>query len=363
MSTTSSRPVREAQLDQPIEVFQIESDTKPVRSEWRDWTARLPKLRRRIPAWLPRRAWLLATAIFVGAIAGLVLGASSNPSYAAEATLAVPPGATPASPGSSNEADALAINYAAFLQDDDALLSPAAAHLGVSLDTLTEHFSVSVETGTSVLLLRYTAPTKEAAIRGVNTIANDVVNQKNTSNVVPANTIDLVQLATSAKTNSLFVKYGLEIGLFLGLLVGVILVLVAERIDPRADTSGDVAQAFDRPVAALPSELSVPEFGHAVLNGSGPHEAVTLAPLRWWDVPAAQYIERTLGADFPDTTIMVNTALEEGMAHQLNANSMLVLVIRSGERMSAVGDALERLRLMGSAPAWIALLDRDDLYA
>ena len=352
MSTTSSRPTREvAPLDEPIEVFPMEPEpSQPYSDMWRKWRSRFRNLRRRVPAWLPRRAWLLATAIFVGAISGLVFGATKDPSYAAQATLAVPSGATPTSPGSSNEADALAINYAAVLQDDDTLLSPAAEHLGVPLDTLTDHLSVSVETGTSVLVLRYTAPTKAEAIRGVNTIANDVVHQKNNSTVVPVSTIDTVQLATSADSNNVFAHYGLEIGLLLGLLVGVTLVLVAERVDPRADTSGEVAEVFDRPVAALPSELSVPEFGHAILSGTRPHAAVTLAPLRWWDVPAAQYIATTLATDHPDTTLAVNTALEEGMAHQLNPNSVIVLVIRSGERMSAVGDVLERLRLMGSAP-------------
>ena len=55
-------------------------------------------------------------------------------------------------------------------------------------------------------------------------------------------------------------------------------------------------------------------------------------------------------------------ALEGGMAHRLDANSEVVLVVRSGEHMQAIGDALERLRLTGRSPAWIAVLDRDDLY-
>ena len=179
----------------------------------------------------------------------------------------------------------------------------------------------------------------------------------------PAGTLNVVQLATNATGSGLFAKYGIYIGIFLGLLVGAILVLIAERVDPRADTSTDVVQVFDRSVAALPSELSLAEFGHAVLASTPKQKNVTLAPLRWWDVPAAHHIEQTMTDEFPEKLITrLSTALEEGMAHRLHSDTALVLVIRSGEQLHAVGDVLERLRLMGSMPEWIALLDRDDLY-
>ncbi len=182
------------------------------------------------------------------------------------------------------------------------------------------------------------------------------------TSVLPANTLSVVQLATDATGSGLFAKYGLFIGVFLGLLVGCILVLVAERVDPRADTSADVVQVFDRSVAALPSELSLAEFGHAVLATAPEQRNVTLAPLRWWDVAAAHHIELSMSEEFPDKSIAVSTALEEGMAHRLQSDTTLVLVVRSGEQLHAVGDVLERLRLMGSLPEWIALLDRHDLY-
>ena len=193
-------------------------------------------------------------------------------------------------------------------------------------------------------------------------MATAIVDHKLHSSIVPLNTVEVVQLATSASASGVLARYGLPVGLFLGLLVGLIIALIAERLDPRADKADDVAEIFGHPVAMVPSELSVPEFGHAVLNAKGAKHTMTLAPLRWWDVPAAYSIERTLAPDYPDTTISVSRALEGGMAHRLDANSELVLVVRSGEHMQAIGDALERLRLTGRTPAWIALLDRNDLY-
>ncbi len=385
MSTTSQTS-RDALAEEPIDLlFQEhpdgpsaspkEVDSPPLQADelrnlaFAAWKGFLSLLRRLFPAWLRRRAWLLVAATLAGAFGGLTYGMFAHASYAAQATLAVPAGATATNPGSANEAQALAITYATVLQEDVPLLSLAAQELGVPVGALSHNLSVSVQTGTSVLLLRYTAPTSSDAIRGVNAIAAAIVDHKTRgsatplhTSVVPLHTVDVVQLATSAQSSGHLAKYGLPIGVFLGLLVGLIIALIAERIDPRADSASQLAEVFDCPVASVPSELSVPEFGHAVLNSPSASNRMILAPLRWWDAPAAYSIERTLAPDYPDKTISISKALEKGMAHRLNANSELVLVVRSGEHMRSVGDALERLRLTGRKASWIALLDRNDLY-
>ena len=119
------------------------------------------------------------------------------------------------------------------------------------------------------MVLRYTAPTSAEAVRGVNAVATPIVDHKIHSSIVPHDTVQVVQLATSASESSVLAKYGLPVGLFLGLMVGLIIALIAERLDPRADGASEVAEVFGRPVAMVPSELSVPEFGHAVLNAEG----------------------------------------------------------------------------------------------
>jgi hypothetical protein len=336
-----------------------------------------------VPPWLRRRAWLLAIAVIVGSVGGLMYGSSTKPSYTAVATLAVPPGATagsnapptdtattavstttvPPGPGNAQGAQETAAFYAAIIRSDNNLLNDTAEQLQVPLSTLTSRVSVSVENGAAVLLLGYDAPNKNEAIRGVNALANGIVKSESQANSqITPKTLNLVQLADSASKSGLFAKYGIAIGFIFGLLVGAILVLVAERIDPRADKSADLWPVFNGSVAALPSELSLPEFGHAVLSGPSSRPGVTLAPLRWWDVPAAHHIEQTLSDEFPSSQIAVSTGLEDGMAHRLQDGSAVVLVVRSGERLRSVGDALGRLRLMGTSPNWIVLLDRDDLY-
>ena len=351
--------------DEPVNDADSDHDHRP--SQWRSnskiWRIRAAgRFGRLLPGWLRRRAWLLAAAALAGALGGLSYGMVKAPSYSAQAVLAVPAGATGSQPGNAPNAQALALTYASVLQADDSILAPAARELGLSVDGLTRHLSVTVQSQTSVLVLRYTAPSSQEAIRGVNAVANVIVNHKIHSSVVPLNTVQVVQLATSASESSVLSKYGLPVGLFLGLLVGLIIALVAERLDPRADNASEVAEVFGVPSRWCRASSRCPEFGHAVLNNEGAQRTMTLAPLRWWDVPTACSIERTLAPDYPDTTISVSRALEGGMAHRLDANSEIVLVVRSGEHMQALGDALERLRLTGRTPAWIALLDRDDLY-
>ncbi len=364
MSSTSTTPRTPAPGSPPDEHLEFLAESNGVRpSEVRGpRVTRFGGLRRLVPAWLRRRAWLLVIAILVGAVAGLAYGSTTATSYSASATLAVPTGGTATGPGNPFEAQQAATNDAALIQQDQALLAPAAKALGIPVATLTNRLSVGVETGTSVLTVNYTAPTKQEAIRGANAIVASIVKEERTSKTLPSGSLNVVQLATDATGSGLFAKYGLFIGIFLGLLVGTILVLIAERVDPRADSSADVVQVYDRSVAALPSELSLAEFGHAVLATAPKEPNVTLAPLRWWDVPAAHHIEQTMSEEFPEKSISVSTALEEGMAHRLHSDTTLVLVVRSGEQLHAVGDVLERLRLMGSMPEWIALLDRHDLY-
>ena len=241
----------------------------------------------------------------------------SNTSYSAEATLAVPAGATASQPGARTKRR----HWPSRMPRSSSRTTPSwrrpPSSSGSPSTDLTRHLTVSVQTGTSVLVLNYTAPTSAQAVRGVNAVATAIVDHKLHSSIVPLNTVEVVQLATSASASGVLARYGLPVGLFFGLLVGLIIALIAERLDPRADKADEVAEIFGHPVAMVPSELSVPEFGHAVLNADGSRsDTMTLAPLRWWDVPAAYSIERTLAPNYPDTTISVSRALEGGMAHQ-----------------------------------------------
>jgi capsular polysaccharide biosynthesis protein len=321
----------------------------------------LDRLRRLVPGWLQRRAWLLIISVVAGLGGGLAYGEMSHTSYAAEVLLAVPSGASVQGPGNANDAVALALDYAAVLGSETDILTPAAQQLGIPLDQLKHQISVSVETGTAVLVLRYTAPTEDEAVRGANEVAI-VIGQVNRANsVIPSKTLDVVELATSASPDGTVSKHGAEIGFILGLLVGGLLVLIAERVDPRADTAEDISEVFNQPTVAVPGELSALEFAHAMSTAAAPETSFTLAPLRGSDLGAAGAFQRVVHADTTEQgpTWTVSDAIEERTAHRLPSGAV-ILVVKSGERMRAIGDALERIRLMGTSLVWVLLLDRHD---
>ncbi len=318
-------------------------------------------IRRLIPGWFERRAWLLIVAVVAGLVGGIFYGGQTHPSYAAQVLLAVPSGATSTGPGNANDAVALALDYAAVLGNENDILAPAAQQLGIPLSELKHRITVSTETGTAVVVLKYTAPTAQDAIHGANTVAT-VIGQVDRANpVVPSKTLDVASFATSAARSGTIAKYGAYVGVVFGLFVGALLVLIAERVDPRADTSDDISEVFGQRTVAVPGELSAQELAYAVTTAAGPGSVCTLAPLRKSDLAEAGTFQRIVhnesGEDRASWT--VSDAIEDRSAHRLPEGAV-VLVVRSGERMRAVGDALERLRLMGRSLVWVMLLDRHD---
>jgi capsular polysaccharide biosynthesis protein len=317
--------------------------------------------RRVLPGWLYRRGWLLLLSVVAGLVGGYVYGGTAHTSYEAQVLLAVPSGASDQGPGNANDAVALALDYAAVLGNETDILAPAAQQLGIGVDQLKHRISVSVETGTAVLQLRYTAPTEEQAVVGVNEVATAIGQVNRANSVIPSKTLDVVEYATSANPNGTVSKHGAEIGIILGLLVGGLLVLIAERVDPRADTSEDISEVFNQPTVAVPGELTSLEFAHAMATAAAPETSFTLAPLRGSDLAAAGAFQRIVHADatVQGPTWTVSDAIEERAAHRLPSGAV-ILVVKSGERMRTIGDALERIRLMGTSLVWVLLLDRHD---
>ena len=188
----------------------------------------------RLPRWLWRHGWILLVTALAGIVGGWFIARHEPVSYVAQATLVVQSGATGFGPGSANEAGTLATTYAAVIPTDEAVLSAAGAILGVAPATVSHSLSVVVETGTSVLLLTYSAPKPTRAIRGATAIAEIVGGPASASVAIPAGSIAIVRLPGTANQPRPLRSYGMPVGAVLGLMLGFMLVLAAERSDPRA---------------------------------------------------------------------------------------------------------------------------------
>ena len=231
---------------------------------------------RRVPRGILRRAWLVALALVAGSAGGWFAGKHAGTSYAAQATVVVRSGSSRSGPGSANDALALATTYAALIPKDQSVLGVAGRTLGVSPNAVGHSLSVTVENGTSILLIDYSAASAGAAINGARAVAGAVASTTPVSLAIGPGSVAVVSEPTSAHLQGTLHKYGIVIGGLLGLLVGLVLLLAAERADPRVDDAAAMATASGCRAAVVPGSLSFPELGRVLADagrgaGREPH--------------------------------------------------------------------------------------------
>jgi hypothetical protein len=311
--------------------------------------------------WLLRRSWLLILAVVAGTAGGFVAAKSSTTSYSATATLVVQSGAGKAGPGSANDAQALATTYAALIPKDQAILQTAARSLHVSTAAVASHLSVSVEMGTSLLLLKYSAPVADQAVAGSTLLARSVAGAAPPTPAIASGSLVIVQLPNGAVAGGALHKYGAPIGGLFGLLLGIVLVLAAERADPRVDDTFTLEEAAGCPAASVPEDLSLPELARA-LSRSLTGNAVTVVPLSGLDGTGAMALARRLVPSLPQTStgssVSVSPSFSSGAVELSRGSGPTILVLRAGRRRRDVAAAAERLRLMGRAPLWAVLVGK-----
>jgi capsular polysaccharide biosynthesis protein len=316
---------------------------------------------RKVPTWVLRRSWLLVLALLAGTAGGFLAAAGSSTSYSATSTLVVQSGAGRAGPGSANDAEALATTYAALIPKDQAILQRVAGSLHTSTSAVSQHLSVSVELGTSLLLVRYNAPTAEEAVAGSALLARTVVGSAAPTPAIASGSVVIVQLPTTGVAGGALHKYGAPIGAIFGMLLGIVLVLAAERADPRIDDTFTLGRAAGCPAASVPEDLSVPELAGALTRSAG-GATVTVVPLEDPDGVAALALARRLVTTMPATSsgspLAVGPSFATGAVDLSRGSGPTILVLRTGRRLRDVSAAVERLRLMGRAPVWAVLVGK-----
>jgi capsular polysaccharide biosynthesis protein len=317
--------------------------------------------RRKAPIWLLRRGWLLVLALVAGTAGGYLAAKSSPTSYSATATLVVQSGAGRAGPGSANDAQALATTYAALIPKDQAILQGVADTLHVSTATLSAHLSVSVEMGTSLLLVKYSAPVAAQAVSGSTLLARSVASDAPPTAAIASGSLVIVELPTGAVAGGALHKYGAPIGGLFGILLGIVLVLAAERADPRVDDTFTLGQAAGCPAASVPEDLSFPELARA-LSRTVVGTTLTVVPLSGPDGNPAMELARRLVPTLPATStgpsVAVSPSFSSGAVELSRGSGPTILVLRAGPRRRDVAAAAERLRLMGRGPVWAVLVGK-----
>src|SRR5579875_1882106 len=310
-----------------------------------------------VPAWLGRRAWLLVLALVAGSAGGWFAGKHTATSYHAAATLVVQSGASRVGPGSANDAEALATTYAALIPKDQGLLQAAAARLGMTSAAVGKAVTASVEQGTSLVVLGFSAPTAQRAIAGATAMARTVTSVIPISPAVAAGSITVVSLPTAASQGGTLHRLGLPLGAAIGLLVGLILVMVAERTDPRIDDTRALAEGAKCPASAVP-EGQTP----ALLVATEAETTLTVVPLSIGDTALAMALVRHFHLSWPPPgegpAVAVSPAFASGAVELARGSGPTVLVLRAGTRLRELSLAAERLRAIDRGPIWAVLVGR-----
>jgi capsular polysaccharide biosynthesis protein len=315
--------------------------------------------RRHFPKGLVRRSWLLVLALVAGSAGGWFAGVHAGTTYGAQATLVVQSGAGKTGPGSANDALALATTYSALIPKDQSILSNAASAVGLSSATVERDLSVTVESGTSLLLLDFSAPTAAQAVAGAQAVAHAVSSDAPLTAAIAAGSVAIVSVPNQAHKQGMLHNYGIELGAFLGLVVGLILVLAAERADPRVDDAMSMAAAAGCRAALIPNDLSLDELARALAD-AGTGRGLTVVPIAIADTAPTMELARGLRPRWPadGPAVGISPAFSSGVVELSRGTGPTVLVSHPGTRQRDVRVAAERLRMIGRTPVWAVLASR-----
>jgi len=315
--------------------------------------------RRHFPRGLIRRGWLLALALIAGSAGGWFAGVHAGTTYGAQATLVVQSGAGKTGPGSANDALALATTYAALIPKDQSILSTAGATLNLSSSAIARSLSVTVETGTSLVLLAFSAPTAARAVAGADAVARAVASSTPLTAAIAAGSVAIVNVPSSAHKQGTLHRYGIVLGAFVGLVVGLILVLAAERADPRIDDAVSMAAAAGCRSALVPTDLSFAELAR-VLSNAGTGTGLTVVPIAISDTAPTMELARGLRPSWPadGPAVAISPSFSSGVVELSRGSGPTVLVSHPGMRLRDVVAAAERLRMIGRPPVWAVLANR-----
>jgi hypothetical protein len=216
--------------------------------------------------------------------------------------------------------------------------------------------SVTVETGTSLLLLDYSAPTAAQAVAGADAVARAVASNTPLTPAIAAGSVAIVNVPSAAHEQGTLHKYGVVFGGLLGLVIGLILVLAAERADPRIDDALAMAAATGCRASQVPKDLSFAELARVLAN-AGRGKGLTVVPIAISDTAPTMDLARGLRPCWPPTgpAVAISPSFCSGVVELSRGSGPTVLVSHPGTRFREVVAAAERLRMIGRPPVWAVL--------
>lgn len=302
--------------------------------------------------------------------------------YVAIAEVVVNSGAGPMTPANADGATRLARTYAGILADDTAVVRAVGERLGVSAAAVRSRVSIINDESTSLLRVDYRAPTEREAVAGARAFARAVSGADPVSPNLAPGSLSIVRLpeATGGAAGSQ-IRGAIPIGVVLGLALGLVLVVARERADRRIDDPADLAEELGCPATslralsdaaaatllrrwrALDGDRSTTRV--ALVGVGRPASAVADAVAdrlalagRETEIPTAVLHGWGPGGDAAGPEVVVVVPNGSGPEGAALASDLVVLLVREGDRASAVRAASSGMRGLGREPTWALLAPR-----
>jgi capsular polysaccharide biosynthesis protein len=332
----------------------------------------------RIAALVRRRGWILVTSAAVVAAVAMATASRAPVTYAADAMVIVPSGASALGPGNAAEANRLAATYSEMIPASTEIDDHVARELGIRPGSVASALSVSNVAGTSLLNIRFRSTASDGAIKGVTSVLNAVAGPVPATGAIPQGSLVVVRSPREASSTSKPFGAALPIGVILGLFLGAILVVAWERADARVDdavTLGEVAgcPASNLDLLSTASMAALLDRWHALANTravrvaligvrrgqltattDAAEQLVLAGRVEGRDVATAD--ERSVGHEMVIIAAGAPGGDESGESIALSS-SLTVLVAPMSVRASDVRAAAATLRQFGAGPSW-ALITR-----
>lgn len=319
-------------------------------------------------AWLRRRAWLVGVGLLAGCLGGFVAAGRGGTAYSATSVLVVQATGSTAATSSANGAEELAVTYAALIPDDQAMLRRVATELGVSPASVASGLTVQSEAGTALVNIRFSSSSAASAVHGANDVARLLSSADPPGRAIAAGSVAVVSPADAAGRSGTLRKFGFPLGVLGGLAVGAGAALVAERTDRRIDDLDGLGGAADCSATMVPGGLTMAELARSLQRSGG--DSVTVVPMRTGQNQAANDLAWALRETWPTgdvpagarsgrPEVLVSPPFAESPQSVTAGAGHTVLVVGAGERVPAVREAAERLRVLGRGPLWAVLVATD----
>jgi capsular polysaccharide biosynthesis protein len=318
------------------------------------------RLRSRMP-WLFRRGWALVIVTLLVTSAAVGVSGLKSASYSSDAILLVNPGATKTSPGSSQEAQALAATYAGLIPSDNAVLSAVSAATGLTEAQVKNGTTVTVLNGTSLLDLRFSTTLPSTATVGVTAMSRAISGERPATSAIPAGTMTVIHGASTPVSHARKLVEVVVLGLMLGLVLGAVIVIIWDRADARFDRPGQVTGQLGIPARSLQhlntdAATAMTERWRSLAMIDEPTIALLSGVVGMQD--STEIVGRRLARVAPNAHLRTGGAPgdENGDGIAQMANLTILLIPREA-RVRAVLRSVDFLGQIGVRPAWALMVD------